>query len=98
MLTLYYKPMCPFSRQVVAAIQRLELEVDLKDCNDAAAAAELLEKGGKSQVPFLVDADQGVSMYESDDIVAHLQKHYGTPTATAPRVHGSDNVCIACEG
>lgn len=99
MLTLYTRATCPFCRRVVAVLERLELEVDYKDISeDEAFAAELIALGGKQQVPYLIDTDHDVHLYESDDIVAHLQKHYGTQTASAPRVHVSGGVCISCEG
>ena len=100
MLTLYFKPTCPFCRRVVAVIERLELEVDMKDTStDEALAAELEAAGGKRQVPYLIDTEADVAMYESDDIVAHLQSHYGeSSTTTKPRVHISDATCISCEG
>ncbi len=101
MLTLYYKPTCAFCRRVLAVIDRLELEAELKDISeDTALEAELIALGGKKAVPYLVDADKGVSMYESDDIVNHLQTTYGkaTTTATRPRMHIGDNVCVSCEG
>jgi glutaredoxin 3 len=100
MLTLYYRPTCAFCRQVTAVIGRMELEVEMKDITDTAYEAELMELGGKVQVPYLVDTEAGVALYESDDIVTHLQKTYGQP-ASAPskvRVHISDNACVACEG
>lgn len=66
---------------------------------DEAAKAELLEKGGKQQVPYLIDTDHDVALYESDDIVDHLQKTYGTSGAPAKaRVHISDSTCVSCEG
>lgn len=101
MLTLYYKPTCPFCRRVIAVIERLELEVERKDISaDEAVAAELEEKGGKRQVPYLVDSEKDVAMYESDDIVDYLQKNYGDSDASAgkPRVHISDATCVSCEG
>lgn len=36
----------------------------------------LLDKTGKVQVPYLVDPNTGVEMYESDAIVAYLEKTY----------------------
>jgi glutathione S-transferase len=102
MLTLYTKSTCAFSRRVQAVIDRLGLQVELKDIEaDEALAAELVALGGKQQVPYLVDTDAGVSIYESDDIVAHLQSTYGktvSGAASRPRVHISDNACISCEG
>lgn len=100
MLTLYYRPTCAFCRRVIAVIERMELEVELKDISDAAVEAELLAAGGKVLVPYLIDTEAGVALYESDDIVAHLQKTYGQPASTPSkvRVHISDNACVACEG
>lgn len=100
MLTLYYKPTCPFCRQVLAVIDRLGLEVDRKDVStDAALLEELIAQGGKRQVPYLVDTTHDVEMYESDAIAAYLQRTYGAPVATSrPRVHISDAACVACEG
>lgn len=99
MLTLYCKFTCPFCRQVLAAVQRLDLDVEIKDVSaDEESLAELIEKGGKKQVPYLVDTDKDVAMYESDDIVKHLQDNYGESTPSKPRVHISDSTCVSCEG
>jgi glutathione S-transferase len=35
-----------------------------------------VERGGKMQVPFLVDPNTDSAMYESDDIVAYLEAQY----------------------
>jgi glutathione S-transferase len=42
---------------------------------------ELLRIGGKLQVPFLVDARNGLSLYESDDIIDHLKRYYAHQSA-----------------
>lgn len=99
MLTLYSKENCPFCRRIMPVLDRINVEVEIKDLNDNEEyVAELVEKGGKQQVPFLVDTDKDVAMYESDDIIKHLQTNYGTPVK--PRIHrpAGDAVCIACEG
>lgn len=98
MLTLYYRPTCAFCRRVMAVTDRLGLEVELKDISDQAIADELEKRGGQVQVPYLVDEAQGVEMYESDAIVAHLQAAYGVKTAPKVRMHISDNACVSCEG
>ncbi len=82
----------------MAVIDRLNLEVEMKDIADPAIEAELLAHGGKVQVPYLIDEKAGVSLYESDDIVAHLQAAYGVKTTPKVRMHISDNACVACEG
>lgn len=98
MVTLYMKPTCPFCRRVVAVLDRLSIDIEQKDISDNDAyAAELVEKGGKQQVPFLLDEANDIALYESDDIVAYLQKEYGAPSR--PRVHNAGaSVCVACEG
>ena len=37
---------------------------------------EELTAGGEDQIPYLVDTQRGVTMYESDDIVEYLETHY----------------------
>lgn len=100
MLTLYYRPSCPFCRRVLAVVDRMQLSVELKDISEANIQAELMNRGGKSQVPYLVDSEYEVEMYESDAIVDHLQSKYGKKTISSnrPRIHISDNACLSCEG
>lgn len=101
MLTLYTKATCPFCSRVVAVIDRLGLEVAYKDiAEDDTYADELIARGGKRQVPYLVDETASTEMYESDTIVSYLQKTYGQPAATAgkPRIHINDATCVSCEG
>jgi glutathione S-transferase len=76
MLTLYVKTGCPFCHKVLAAGEELGISFDQKNIADDAVAAELVARGGERQVPYLVDQERGVEMYESDDIVAYLQEHY----------------------
>ena len=79
MLTLYYKPTCPFCQKTMAVIDEMGLEVEMKDISaDDALAQELIDRGGKRQVPYLVDIERGVEMYESGDIIAHLREHYAS--------------------
>jgi len=37
---------------------------------------EKLTAGGDDQIPYLVDTERGVTMYESDDVVGYLQERY----------------------
>lgn len=41
----------------------------------------LAEHTGQVQVPYLIDANTGVAMYESDAILAYLDRTYGAPAA-----------------
>lgn len=77
METLYVKEGCPFCVVVLKRIDELGIKVTLKDIADEAFLAELIEKGGKKQVPYLFDEECGVSMYESIDISIYLANKYG---------------------
>lgn len=103
MLSLYYTESCPFCQRVLQMAENLGVTLDLKDIEgDATLTAELLAHGGKTQVPYLVDTDKDVAMYESNDIIEYIRDNYaGVATAAAkPRIHhaGADATCVACEG
>ncbi len=72
MLILYVKTWCPFCHRVLAAGNELGVSFEKRDIADTAIAAELIARGGKLQAPYLVDSDNKVEMYESEDIVAYL--------------------------
>ena len=76
MLTLYVKTGCPFCHKVLAVGKELGIAFEEKNIADVAVAAELIARGGKCQVPYLVDSERDVEMYESDDIVEYLKEHY----------------------
>lgn len=92
MLTLSYKPFCPYCQRVIAANEQIKAPLVLVDISvDAAAKAVLLEKGGKTQVPFLDDTDRGISLYESADIIEYLHTNYGI--GLKPVIPEVGNVC-----
>lgn len=103
MLTLYYLPSCPFCQRVLQVTENLGISLELRDISDNKTfASELLEKGGKTQVPYLVDAERGVAMYESSDIIDYLREHHaggsvGNNTGK-PRIHVGSATCESCEG
>jgi glutathione S-transferase len=83
--------------------ENLGVEFDLKDTSeDETLAQELMELGGKRQVPFLVDTETGSLMYESSDIIDYIRenrpKSPEEQAAPKPRVHVSNAVCESCEG
>lgn len=77
MIALYVRPGCGYSKRVLDAAEKLGVPLDVKDITDFDTCTELEEKGGKVQVPYMVDAERGVSMYESADIIAYLEKTFG---------------------
>ena len=73
-LTLYYFPACPYCRLVLDCLNRLGLEIPMRNIrSDPGARESLLEIGGKGQVPCLVI--DGQPLFESEDIVRWLQVH-----------------------
>jgi glutaredoxin 3 len=78
MLYLYYKPSCPYCQRVLEANEQIGATLNLLDVASSEELREdLVRKGGKKQVPFLVDEDKGVMMYESGDIIDYLVSNYG---------------------
>lgn len=83
MLNLYYKPSCPFSQRVLAANEQIKAELNLLDVGaDVELREQLIQKGGKKQVPFLWDTTRDECLYDSQDIIAYLSKHYGNGKIT----------------
>jgi len=76
MLTMYVKTGCPYCAKALAKVDELGIEVEQKNIADEGVAEELTARGGKRQVPYLIDSNRDVEMYESDDIVAYLGEHY----------------------
>lgn len=76
MLTLYRRTGCPYCFKVLDVARELGLPMEEKSIDDPAIAAELALRGGKRQVPYLVDSERGVEMYESEDIAAYLRANY----------------------
>lgn len=77
MLILYTKQTCVFCHKVRHFAVTVGIDLEQKDINaDPSIMSELIEQGGKRQVPYLVDQARGVSMYESDDIVSYLKENY----------------------
>ena len=76
MLTMYVKTGCPYCALALSTADNLELTIEQKNIGDDAVAAELIARGGKRQVPYLIDSESGVEMYESADIADYLEKTY----------------------
>ncbi|MDP2655294.1 MAG: glutaredoxin family protein [bacterium] len=76
MLTLYVKTGCPYCIKVLNTGKELGIEFEEKNIADDAVANELIKRGWKRQVPYLVDSERNIEMYESADIDAYLRIHY----------------------
>ena len=79
-MALYEYRACPFCMITRRALYRLSLRIELRDAlNNKQYRQELLEQGGKNQVPCLrITNDNGADtwMYESADIISFLEDKY----------------------
>lgn len=73
MYTLYYKPTCPYCVKVLDFAKENNIEFELKDINESGVGEELVARGGKRMVPYLIDEEAGKEMYESMDIIEYLR-------------------------
>lgn len=72
MYTLYVKEGCPYCGRVIDWARDNDVALNFKDIADDAVAQELIDRGGRRMVPYLVDEEEAVEMYESADIITYL--------------------------
>ena len=79
-LALYQFHACPFCIITRRAMRRLGLNIELRDAqNDPHWEQELIEQGGKRQVPCLRISNENGKvewLYESKQIKHYLAQHY----------------------
>lgn len=85
MLELYQSEGCPYCAKVREKLSELGVSYVIHnprlpgdeggDVTNEVTFDELTA-GGEDQIPYLVDTERGVAMYESDDIVEYLEDHY----------------------
>jgi glutathione S-transferase len=78
LLVLYSFEASPYCRKVREALSELDIDHHVRNvAKGSARRPELVARGGKMMVPFLIDPNTDVAMYESDEIVAYLWSQYG---------------------
>ncbi|MFS0826216.1 glutaredoxin family protein [Pseudomonas phoenicis] len=80
-LALYQFHACPFCVKTRRALHRLNVPVSLRDAkHDPQHREALLEGGGRVKVPCLriEEGNEVRWMYESNDIIAYLERRFGT--------------------
>lgn len=77
-LVLYNFEASPFCRKVRETLNELNLDYRVENvAKGSARRAEFRELAGRVMVPYLIDANTDVAMFESDDIIAYLKTTYG---------------------
>ena len=80
MLELYQKEGCPYCQKVRAKMTELDLDYICRNVRSEGSKKEALltKLGGMVQVPFLLDTENNVAMYESEDIIKYLEGKYSS--------------------
>lgn len=77
MLLLFQFDGCPYCAKVCQYLNSNSINYHKIDSHKGSPSRDIvLALGGKEQVPFLVDIDNGIFMYESDNIIAYIKEHY----------------------
>ena len=76
-LVLYNMEASPYCRKVRETLCELNLEYRVRNvAKRSRRRPELVAEGGQMMVPYLSDPNTGTALYESEDIVAYLEKTY----------------------
>ena len=73
MIELFILETCPYCQKVLNFLENKDIHYRLINIANKESEESLIKIGGKRQVPFLVDNERNVQMYESDDIIEYLK-------------------------
>lgn len=73
MFNLYILESCPYCRKVMNFLDEKGVQYTKIDIKNKANEEALIKIGGKRQVPFLIDTDRNIQMYESNDIIEYIK-------------------------
>ena len=73
MLDLFILETCPYCQRVIDFLENKHMKYRKFDISNTESEKSLIQLGGKRQVPFLVDTERNIQMYESKDIIEYLK-------------------------
>ena len=73
MLELFILETCPYCKKVMKFLDEQNMPYKKIDITNDDNKETLIRFGGKRQVPFLIDKERNIQMYESDDIINYLK-------------------------
>ena len=73
MLELFILETCPYCQKVMNFMDENKIKYRKIDIKNKASEDSLIKKKKKRQVPFLVDTDRNIQMYESADIIEYIK-------------------------
>ena len=73
MLELFVLETCPYCIRVMDFLNKENMQYKKIDISNKESEESLIQIGGKRQVPFLIDTERNIQMYESKDIIEYLK-------------------------
>ena len=73
MLELFILESCTYCHKVMDFLDSQHMKYRKIDISNKDSENSLIQMGGKRQVPFLVDTERNIQMYESRDIIEYLK-------------------------
>ncbi len=73
MIRLFMLDTCRYCRRVVEYLDENNIPYEKIDISEKENEEALVRIGGKRQVPFIIDTDKNIEMYESNDILEYLK-------------------------
>ena len=73
MIDLFIMETCPYCKKVMNYMDENGMKYNKIDISNKASEESLIKLGGKRQVPFMIDKDRNIQMYESNDIIEYAK-------------------------
>ncbi len=73
MIRLFMLNTCGYCRRVIEYLDENNIPYEKIDISEKENEEALVRIGGKRQVPFIIDTDKNIEMYESNDILEYLK-------------------------
>ena len=73
MLELFILETCPYCKKVMSYMDENGIKYNKVDISNKESEEALITLGGKRQVPFMVDKERNIQMYESSDIIEYAK-------------------------
>lgn len=73
MIELFMLETCPYCHKIIKFLDENNIDYKKIDISNKESEESLIQIGGKRQVPFIVDNERNIQMYESADIIEYLK-------------------------
>ena len=73
MIRLFMLDTCGYCRRVIEYLDENNIPYEKIDISEKENEEALVRIGGTRQVPFIIDTDKNIEMYESNDILEYLK-------------------------